>query len=160
MADKGRNEETTNGENSKLNLSLLEASILKVLKTAHINHPEGLSGYVIGQGINSASKDAGKRETGVGALYPALERLEKLKLIEGRFDPKDEGKKIRPYYYKITGAGFSALESAEKYWSLLESHAANLGSDGRKHPRRQPKARRRTEPSTLADFVYLPTNLS
>ncbi|MBI2166399.1 MAG: helix-turn-helix transcriptional regulator [Chloroflexi bacterium] len=49
-----------------------------------------------------------------GTLYPALHRLEKEGLVDGRWQPARSGQQRR--YYFITGQGQRALEARQNEW--------------------------------------------
>ena len=54
-----------------------------------------------------------------GTLYPALHRLEKAKLIEGRWE--DTPNNVRRRYYLITAKGQQALEGRLSEWQRFTS---------------------------------------
>lgn len=58
-----------------------------------------------------------------GTLYPALHRLEKEALVEGRWDASPSGQNRR--YYHITAKGRSRLESMLREWTQF-SRAVDL----------------------------------
>jgi DNA-binding PadR family transcriptional regulator len=68
----------------------------------------------------------GKRQMGVGTLYPVLHSLEKKGLIESRWG--DEGREerggARRRYYKLTGSGVATLEAIQSFRSNLLSWQA------------------------------------
>ena len=58
-----------------------------------------------------------------GTLYPALHRLERDGLVEGRWEASSNGQNRR--YYRITPKGESALALMLKEWHLF-TRAVNL----------------------------------
>jgi len=59
-----------------------------------------------------------------GSLYPALNRLEKKKLISWRWgDESEETGGARRKYYKVTGLGANALSEVQQYRALLAQRA-------------------------------------
>lgn len=73
---------------------------------------EPLYGYRIVREVHARSAEVlSLRE---GSLYPALHRLEQAGLIEGYWQPRDDGADRR--YYRITGAGLAALAEREAEW--------------------------------------------
>ncbi len=62
-------------------------------------------GYELSQAIESRSGDI--LSLGKGTLYPLLYNLEAKKLIKGKWEQADSGRKRR--YYSITGKGKSQL---------------------------------------------------
>ncbi len=62
-------------------------------------------GYELSQAIESRSGDI--LSLGKGTLYPLLYNLEAKKLIKGKWEEADSGRKRR--YYSITGKGKSQL---------------------------------------------------
>jgi len=83
-----------------------------------------LYGLQIPQAMEEAS--GGKRQMGVGTLYPVLHSLEKKGLIESRWG--DEGREerggARRRYYKLTGSGVATLEAIQSFRSNLLSWQA------------------------------------
>jgi PadR family transcriptional regulator len=71
-----------------------------------------LHGYGIGQGIEQMS-GAVFRVT-LGALYPALQRLERNGHIRGSWSTSDNNRRAR--YYTLTPAGRRRLSTAQKSW--------------------------------------------
>lgn len=57
----------------------------------------------------------GQLKASAGSVYPALERLAKLGLVESRWgDPEEEGAKARRKYFRITPTGLKALAQANE----------------------------------------------
>jgi DNA-binding PadR family transcriptional regulator len=82
-------------------------------------HCKELYGLQIPQAIKEASD--GRREMGIGTLYPVLHSLEKKGLLESRWG--DEGREerggARRRYYKLTGAGVATLNEIQSFRSNL-----------------------------------------
>lgn len=82
-------------------------------------HSKELYGLQIPQAMEEAS--GGRRQMGVGTLYPVLHSLEKKGLIESRWG--DEGREerggARRRYYKLTGNGVATLEAIQLFRSNL-----------------------------------------
>ena len=87
----------------------LELLILKTLALA------SLHGYGIGQRIERRS--GGVFRVTLGALYPALQRLERDGLIEAEWKASDNNRRAR--YYRITAAGRRRLATEEKDWERV-----------------------------------------
>lgn len=102
-------------------LSATEEDILSVL----FGVPHGVYGLDILHRINNANKKSGRREIGVGSLYPALKRMEKEGLIQGRWgdekDPEEESGGARRRYYSISLDGERSLEATWNYRQELRS---------------------------------------
>jgi PadR family transcriptional regulator PadR len=88
----------------------IEKLDLLILKTLAL---EPLHGYGIGQRIEQMS-DGVFRLT-LGALYPALQRLERNGLIRGRWATSDNNRRAR--YYTLTPAGRRRLGVQQKAWA-------------------------------------------
>ena len=89
----------------------LEKLDLLILKTLDL---EPLHGYGIGQRIEQTS--GGVFRITLGALYPALQRLERTGMVKGEWDVSDNNRRAR--YYKITAAGRRRLAKGQKAWEL------------------------------------------
>ena len=59
-----------------------------------------------------------------GFLYPALRRLERDKLIKGRWKTTDNGRRAR--YYELTPAGQRRLSEVEQQWSALTKSVSKV----------------------------------
>jgi PadR family transcriptional regulator PadR len=57
-----------------------------------------------------------------GTLYPALKKLENLKLVESHWKESSDGPKRK--YYNLTNKGKSVLEDQKHEWQLFQ-HAMN-----------------------------------
>ena len=84
----------------------LDLLILKALALAPLH------GYGIGQRIEQMS-DGVFRIT-LGALYPALQRLERRGHVRGSWSTSDNNRRAR--YYTLTGAGRRRLAAGQKAW--------------------------------------------
>ena len=71
-----------------------------------------LHGYGIGQRIEQTS--AGVFRITLGALYPALQRLERTGLVKGAWSVSESNRRAR--YYSLTPAGRRRLSSGQKAW--------------------------------------------
>ena len=78
-------------------------------------------GYQVVKEIESRS--SGYFRLKEGTLYPALHRLEKDALVEGRWDTSPSGQNRR--YYHITAKGQERLESMLREWTQF-SRAVDL----------------------------------
>ena len=84
----------------------LDLLILKTLALA------SLHGFGIGQRIEQMSGRVFK--VTLGSLYPALQRLEKVGLIEAEWRASENNRRAR--YYAITAKGRRRLAAEEKDW--------------------------------------------
>ena len=73
---------------------------------------EAMYGYQIVKEVDERS--SGYFAFKEGTLYPALHRLEKAKLIEGRWE--DTSNNVRRRYYLITDKGLQALTDRLSEW--------------------------------------------
>mgnify|MGYP001336771021 FL=1 len=71
-----------------------------------------LHGYGIGQRIEQMS--GGVLRITLGALYPALQRLERSGLVTGSWSVSENNRRAR--YYALTSAGRRRLSSGQKTW--------------------------------------------
>ncbi len=80
-----------------------------------------LYGLQIPKAMEEASN--GKRQLGIGTLYPVLHSLEKKGLIESRWgnEKREERGGARRKYYKLTGNGVATLEAIESFREGLMS---------------------------------------
>lgn len=74
-----------------------------------------LHGYAIATFIEGISEDALRVEE--GSLYPALHRLEEVKVIKARWTTSETGRRAR--VYEITPAGRKQLELDEVRWKTI-----------------------------------------
>jgi PadR family transcriptional regulator PadR len=84
----------------------LDLLILKALTLAPLH------GYGVGQRIEQLS--GGVFRITLGALYPALQRLERLGLVNGSWSVSDNNRRAR--YYALTAAGKRRLAAQQKAW--------------------------------------------
>ena len=102
-------------------LEKLDLLILKTLELAPLH------GYGIGQRIEQTS--GGVFRITLGALYPALQRLERTGMVKGEWDVSDNNRRAR--YYKITAAGRRRLANGQKAWELnVTAMMRVLGTQG------------------------------
>ena len=102
-------------------LEKLDLLILKTLELAPLH------GYGIGQRIEQTS--GGVFRITLGALYPALQRLERTGMVKGEWDVSDNNRRAR--YYKITAAGRRRLAKGQKAWELnVTAMMRVLGAQG------------------------------
>jgi transcriptional regulator len=85
----------------------LEMLILKTLR-----HGGALHGLEVSDRIGDLSKDRIRVE--VGALYPALHRLERRGLVESEWRISDRGRRAR--FYDLTTEGDDALVAEIESW--------------------------------------------
>jgi PadR family transcriptional regulator, regulatory protein PadR len=71
-----------------------------------------LHGYGIGQRIEQTS--GGVFRITLGALYPALNRLERTGLVKGEWSVTESHRRAR--YYSLTAAGRRRLTTGQKAW--------------------------------------------
>jgi transcriptional regulator len=84
----------------------LDLLVLKALDLAPLH------GYGVGQRIEQMS--GGVFRITLGALYPALERLERSGLVKGRWSVSENNRRAR--YYAITAAGRRRLTTQQRAW--------------------------------------------
>jgi PadR family transcriptional regulator PadR len=84
----------------------LDLLILKALALAPLH------GYGIGQRIQQMS--GGAFRITLGALYPALQRLERRGQVKGSWSTSDNNRRAR--YYALTAAGRRRLSTGQKAW--------------------------------------------
>jgi transcriptional regulator len=87
----------------------LDLLILKTLQRGP-NHGFGITQY-----IQTASEGLLRVEE--GSLYPALHRLERDKLIQGRWKTTENGRRAR--FYGLTNKGSKRLSEVEESWAVL-----------------------------------------
>jgi len=87
-------------------LDKLDLLVLKALQLAPLH------GYGIGQRI--AQLSGGDIRVTLGALYPALQRLERTGLVPAEWALSDNNRRAR--YYRLTAAGRRRLASGQKAW--------------------------------------------
>lgn len=87
-------------------LVTIDLLILKALALAPLH------GYGIGQRIEQVS--GGVFRITLGALYPALQRLERNGHVNGSWSTSENNRRAR--YYTLTPAGRRRLSSGQKSW--------------------------------------------
>ena len=87
-------------------LDKLDLLVLKALALAPLH------GYGIGQRI--AQLSGGDIRVTLGALYPALQRLERTGLVTAEWSLSENNRRAR--YYTLTAAGRRRLTSGQKAW--------------------------------------------
>jgi PadR family transcriptional regulator len=87
----------------------LELLILKTLETEE-NHGFGITLHV-------QEASGGLLRVEEGSLYPALHRLEREKLIQGRWKVTENGRRAR--YYRLSAKGSKRLKEAQESWAIL-----------------------------------------
>jgi PadR family transcriptional regulator len=102
-------------------LEKLDLLILKTLDLAPLH------GYGIGQRIEQVS--GGVFRITLGALYPALQRLERTGMVKADWDVSENNRRAR--YYKITATGRRRLIEGQKAWEVnVEAMMRVLRSEG------------------------------
>ena len=94
----------------------LDLLILKTLALA------SLHGYGIGQRIEQLS--GGVFRVTLGALYPALQRLEKDGLIDAEWKASDHNRRAR--YYRLTAAGRRRLAAEMEDWERVSAAVTRI----------------------------------
>ena len=87
-------------------LDTIDLLILKALALAPLH------GYGIGQRIEQVS--GGVFRITLGALYPALQRLERNGHVKGSWSTSENNRRAR--YYTLTPAGRRRLSAGQKSW--------------------------------------------
>lgn len=83
-----------------------------------------LHGYAIGKSIRETSE--GVLDVEEGALYPALHRLEKKKLLASEWGKTETNRRAK--FYRLTAAGREALKAEARRWTAhAEAVRAVLG---------------------------------
>jgi PadR family transcriptional regulator, regulatory protein PadR len=90
---------------------------LLILKTLAL---EPMHGWGIAQRIQQVSKEV--LQVQQGSLYPALYRLERKRLIEGKWAPSENNRRAK--FYSLTATGRLQLEKEEAEWQRLSSAVA------------------------------------
>jgi transcriptional regulator len=97
---------------------------LLILKTLAL---QPMHGYGIGQRIEQTS--GGVFRITLGALYPALQRLERGGLVRASWSISDNNRRAR--YYALTPAGRRRLSADQKAWERrVEAMMRVLHADG------------------------------
>ena len=79
-------------------------------------------GYGISQAIRTGSHEVFQIET--GSLYPALQRLERRKLVASEWRISDHNQRAK--FYRLTPAGRRQLEREQSRWTELVGAVAAL----------------------------------
>lgn len=107
----------------KSNGKIIPSGLEEIILSALMGKPEGVYGLDILDRINTIGLDYGIKEVGIGSLYPALKRLEKQGLIEGRWGDENlfEEKSVaaRRKYYSISGLGEESLREVRAFKDKL-----------------------------------------
>ena len=74
-------------------------------------------GYAILQRVRELS--GGRMEWTDGMLYPVLHRLERLELVEARWETAESGRRRK--YYQITPRGRTQLTEERKQWQAVDA---------------------------------------
>lgn len=74
-------------------------------------------GYAILKRVEALS--GGQLSWTDGMLYPALRRLDRLGLVEARWEEGDNGRRRR--YYRITTAGREQLSEQREQWQVVDA---------------------------------------
>lgn len=97
----------------KSRLELLQGTLdLIILQTLRWGPRHG---YGLAQMIRASSGDVLTVET--GSLYPALQRLERQKLVRAAWDLSDNGQRVRTY--RLTPLGRKRLQAERARWDEL-----------------------------------------
>jgi PadR family transcriptional regulator, regulatory protein PadR len=108
----------------KSNGKIIPSGLEEIILSALMGKPEGVYGLDILDRINTVGLDYGMKEIGIGSLYPALKRLEKQGLIEGRWGDENlfEEKSVaaRRRYYHISGLGKASLKEVKDFKNKLD----------------------------------------
>ena len=92
-------------------MELLQGT-LDLLVLQALNRGQALHGYAVSGWIHDRSGDALLVEE--GALYPALHRLERRRLVQAEWGLSENNRRAR--YYKLTARGKKQLESETQSW--------------------------------------------
>ncbi len=109
--------------------SALEEDILTLL----MENPQGVYGLDILCRLNTAAKKVGRKNIGVGSLYPALKRMEQQGLITGRWGeavPSEESGGARRRYYSISAEGKRSLEVTHQFRLALSLQQGQIAIQG------------------------------
>ena len=79
-------------------------------------------GYAVAEWIHESSQDVLRVEE--GALYPALHRLERRKLIVAEWQTSDNNQRVR--VYSLTDRGRKQLAAERSKWAQLSEAIAGL----------------------------------
>jgi transcriptional regulator len=85
----------------------LDVLVLKALEWGPLH------GYAISRWIKATTRDVLTVEE--GALYPALHRLERKRLVESEWGASENNRRAK--FYQLTGKGRKALEAETASWA-------------------------------------------
>lgn len=101
-------------------LELLQGTLdLLILQTLQFGHAHG---YAIARSIELRSDEV--LRVGHGSLYPALQRLLKLKLIAAEDGISENNRKAR--FYRLTDKGRKALHAETSKWQRFSEAIARI----------------------------------
>lgn len=98
-----------------INKDLMAASSTPIVLAILAEHDS--YGYAILQRVKELS--GGHLAWTDGMLYPVLHRLERLGLVEPRWETAETGRKRK--YYRITAQGRDRLEEERKQWQAVDA---------------------------------------
>lgn len=98
-----------------INKDLIAASSTPIVLA--ILAEEDSYGYAILQRVRELSD--GRMEWTDGMLYPVLHRLERLGLVEARWQVADNGRRRK--YYRITSRGVAQLAEERRQWQAVDA---------------------------------------
>jgi PadR family transcriptional regulator PadR len=98
-----------------INKDLMAASSTPIVLAILAEHDS--YGYAILQRVRELS--GGHLEWTDGMLYPVLHRLERLGLVEARWESADTGRRRK--YYSITAEGRERLAEERKQWQTVDA---------------------------------------
>src|SRR5919112_4360053 len=99
----------------EINKDLIAASSTPIVLA--ILAEEDSYGYAILQRVRVLS--GGRMEWTDGMLYPVLHRLERLGLVETRWETADSGRRRK--YYRITSQGRDRLAEERRQWQAVDA---------------------------------------
>src|SRR5213082_458113 len=94
----------------------LDMMVLRTLSAAPAN------GYEIARAIERLSDDV--LAVDHGSLYPALQRLEKSGMINGKWEISSTNRRAR--YYRLTAAGRKRLAAEQSKWEQMAAAIARV----------------------------------
>lgn len=92
---------------------------LLILKTVAMGP---VHGYAIAQRLQQLSKDV--VQVPGGSLYPALQRLERRKLIAAAWGETESGREAK--FYRLTRQGQKQLQAGSESWQRLSLAVASI----------------------------------
>ena len=87
-------------------------------------------GYAILKRVRELS--GGRIQWTDGMLYPVLHRLERLDLIESRWETADTGRRRK--YYSITSKGRAQLNEEQRQWQTVDAALRGIWDQLRRSP--------------------------